>query len=259
MPAQSPLPSIKAWPLSRFHFIKHYVIILSLLETKDRRTMGGQKGVKLLDFWVSPFGQRVRIALAEKGVEYDYHEENLAAKSELLLKSNPVNKQIPVLIHGSRSVCESLIIVQYIDEVWSDKNRILPSDPFSRAQSLFWADFVDKKVYVSGSKLWKLKGEEQEEGKKEFVEAIKTLEAELGDKKYFGGEYFGLVDIAMVPFTAWFDTYEAYSGISVEKEAPKVAAWSKRCKERESVAKTLPDPEKVYDFVGLFRKTLGVE
>jgi glutathione S-transferase len=52
--------------------------------------MASEKGVVLLDFWVSPFGQRVRIALAEKGVEYKYKEENLAEKSELLLKSNPV-------------------------------------------------------------------------------------------------------------------------------------------------------------------------
>ncbi|KAG0467807.1 hypothetical protein HPP92_017135 [Vanilla planifolia] len=221
--------------------------------------MAGEKGVKLLDFWASPFGQRVRIALAEKGVEYDYHEEDLATKSELLVKSNPVYKKVPVLIHDGRPVCESLIIVQYIDEVWPGKNTIVPSDPYSRAQARFWADYVDKKVYVTGSKLWKLKGEEQEEGKKELVEIIKTLEGELGSKKYFGGESFGLVDITLVPFASWFYVYEAFGGISVEREAPKLAAWAKGCKERESVAKTLPDPEKVYEHVISLRKRYGVE
>jgi Glutathione S-transferase, N-terminal domain len=52
--------------------------------------MASEKGVMLLNFWVSPFGQRACIALAEKGVQYEYKEENLAEKSELLLKSNPV-------------------------------------------------------------------------------------------------------------------------------------------------------------------------
>ncbi|KAG0466144.1 hypothetical protein HPP92_017724 [Vanilla planifolia] len=221
--------------------------------------MAGEKGVKLLDFWASPFGQRVRIALAEKGVEYDYHEEELAAKSELLLKSNPVYKKIPVLIHDGRPVCESLIIIQYIDEVWPGKNTFVPSDPYSRAQARFWADYIEKKVYVTGSKLWKLKGEEQEECKKELVEIIKTLERELGSKKYFGGESFGLVDITLVPFASWFYVYEAFGGISVEREAPKLAAWAKGCKERESVAKTLPDPEKVYEHVISLRKRYGVE
>jgi glutathione S-transferase len=104
--------------------------------------------VVLLDFWASGFGMRVRIALAEKGIKYEYKEEDLRNKSELLLKMNPVHKKIPVLIHNGKPVCESLIIVQYIDEVWKDRCQLLPSDPYQRAQARFWADFVDKKVYL---------------------------------------------------------------------------------------------------------------
>ena len=108
-----------------------------------------QGKVVLLDFWPSSFGMRVRIALAEKGIEYEAKEENLLAdKSPLLLESNPVHKKIPVLIHNGKPVCESLNIVEYIDEVWSHKSRLLPSDPYSRAQAKFWADYVDKKVFI---------------------------------------------------------------------------------------------------------------
>lgn len=108
------------------------------------------KEVVLLDYWPSPFGMRVRIALAEKGVDYEYREEDLSkGKSELLLKMNPVHKKIPVLVHNNRPVCESLIIVQYIDEVWSHKNPLLPSDSYHRALARFWADFIDKKVWFS--------------------------------------------------------------------------------------------------------------
>ena len=102
--------------------------------------------VVLLDFWPSMFGMKVRIALAEKGIKYEFKEEDLKNKSPLLLEMNPINKQIPVLIHNGKPVCESLIIVQYIDEVWNDKSPLLPSDPYQRAQARFWADFVDKKV-----------------------------------------------------------------------------------------------------------------
>ncbi|KAH8518074.1 hypothetical protein H0E87_000037, partial [Populus deltoides] len=101
--------------------------------------------VTLLDFWASPFGMRVRIALAEKGVKYEYSEQDLRNKSALLLQMNPVHKRIPVLVHDGKPICESLIIVQYIDDVWKDKAPLLPSDPYHRAQSRFWADFVDKK------------------------------------------------------------------------------------------------------------------
>lgn len=102
--------------------------------------------VVLLDLWVSPFGMRVRIALKEKGINYESKEENLSNKSSLLLKMNPIHKQIPVLIHNGKPICESLIIVQYIDEVWKDKAPLLPSDPYERAHAKFWADYVDKKV-----------------------------------------------------------------------------------------------------------------
>ena len=102
--------------------------------------------VVLLDFWPSMFGMRVRIALAEKGIEYEYKEEDLRNKSPLLLEMNPIHKKIPVLIHNGKPVCESLIIVQYIDEVWKDKSPLLPTDPYQRAHARFWADFVDKKV-----------------------------------------------------------------------------------------------------------------
>ena len=105
--------------------------------------------VVLLDFWPSRYGMRVRIALAEKGIKYEYKEEDLKNKSLLLLEMNPINKKIPVLIHNGKPVCESLIIVQYIDEVWNDKCPLLPSDPYQRAQARFWADFVDKKVLPS--------------------------------------------------------------------------------------------------------------
>lgn len=101
----------------------------------------------LLSFWASPFGIRVEIALAEKGIEYKYIEEELlGSKSPLLLRENPVHNKIPVLIHNGNPVCESLLIVEYIDEVWNDKSPLLPSDPYQRANARFWADFIDKKV-----------------------------------------------------------------------------------------------------------------
>jgi len=102
--------------------------------------------VVLLDFWPSSFGMRLRIALALKGIKYEAKEENLSDKSPLLLEMNPVHKKIPILIHNSKAICESLNILEYIDEVWHDKCPLLPSDPYERSQARFWADYIDKKV-----------------------------------------------------------------------------------------------------------------
>ena len=102
--------------------------------------------IVLLSTWPSMFGTRVRVALAEKGLKYEYKEEDLWNKSPLLLMMNPVHKKIPVLIHNGKPISESMIIVEYIDEVWNHKSPLLPTDPYQRAQARFWADYVDKKV-----------------------------------------------------------------------------------------------------------------
>ncbi|KAF5812433.1 putative glutathione transferase [Helianthus annuus] len=208
--------------------------------------------VILLDFWVSVFGQRVRIALAEKGVHYENREENPQNKTPLLLEMNPVHKKIPVLIHQGKPVCESNIIVQYIDEVWHDDKSpsLLPSDPYLRAQARFWADFVDKKVYEAGKKIWMTEGEEDRQvAKKELIEVLKVLEGQLGEKPYLVGESFGLADIALIPFSVWFHAFGKMTmNMNIERECPKLAAWVNRCMEREAVSKSLPHPHKIYEF-----------
>ncbi|KAL4341285.1 hypothetical protein GQ457_08G006430 [Hibiscus cannabinus] len=216
-------------------------------------------GVVLLDFWPSMFGMRVRIALAEKEIKYEYIEQDLRNKSDLLLQMNPVHKKIPVLVHNGKPICESLVQVQYIDEVWKNQAPLLPADPYKRATARFWADFVDKKMYDSGSRVWKTKGEEQEAAKKEFIGNLKLLEGELGDNLYFGGDGFGYVDVALVPFYCWFYAYEQCGNFSIEAECPKLIAWAKRCMQKESVAKSLADPEKVYGFLLQLKKAYGIE
>ncbi|KAK4594421.1 hypothetical protein RGQ29_018199 [Quercus rubra] len=188
--------------------------------------------VILLDTWLSMYGMRVKIALAEKGIKYEYKEEDLLNnKSPLHLEVNPIHKKTPVLIHNGKPVCESLIIVQYIDEVWNDKSPLLPSDPHQRAHAKFWAHFVDKKI----------------------------LEGELNDKSYFGGEKFGFADLSLVTFYSWFHAFEVFGNINIEAECPKIVAWAKRCLQKETLAKSLADQKKVYEAVGQLRKIPGLE
>ncbi|KAJ9128569.1 hypothetical protein P3X46_010979 [Hevea brasiliensis] len=213
----------------------------------------------LLDLLPSPFAARVRIALAEKGLNYESREEDLSNKSPLLLKMNPVHKQIPVLIHNGRPICESMVIVQYIDQVWNHKSPLLPSDPYRRAHARFWADYIDKKIYPIGRMLWASKGEVKEASKKDLIECFKILEGELGDKPYFGGESFGYIDLALIPFYSFFYTFETLGNFSVVVEFPKLMDWAQRCLLKESVSKSLCDQRNVYEAVLEIRKKLGAE
>lgn len=89
---------------------------------------------------------RVKIAQGGKRcVALEDRAENLfGGKSELLLKSNP-HQKVPVLLHDGKPICESTIIVGYIDEAWPTE-PLLPTCPYARAHARFWADFIDKKV-----------------------------------------------------------------------------------------------------------------
>ncbi|XP_010476863.1 PREDICTED: glutathione S-transferase U26 [Camelina sativa] len=213
--------------------------------------------VILLDYWPSMFGMRTKMALAEKGVEYEYKETDPWVKTPLLLEMNPIHKKIPVLIHKGKPICESLIQLEYIDEVWSDTYPILPSDPYLKSQARFWADFIDRKFYDPSWKIWATVGEEHAAVKKELLEHFKTLETELGDKPYYGGEVFGYMDIALMGYYSWFKAMEKFGDFSIEKEFPKLTTWTKRCLERESVVKALADSDRIIEYVYVLQKKFG--
>ncbi|RWR97935.1 2-alkenal reductase NADP+-dependent-like protein [Cinnamomum micranthum f. kanehirae] len=101
------------------------------------------------------------------------------------------------------------------------------------------------------SQIWKSKGEAQEAVKKESIDSLKPLEGELEDKPFYDGKSLEYVDVVLVPFVFWFYTYETDNNFSIENECPMLIALVKSCMQKESVSKVLPNPHKVYDFVGL--------
>ncbi|KAJ7284266.1 hypothetical protein O6H91_Y342200 [Diphasiastrum complanatum] len=162
--------------------------------------------VKLLSFWSSPYGLRVIMALEAKGVKYELIEEDLSAKSQLLLESNPV-----LFLNLSSSFL-------YVDEAWpEDESRpgFLPKDPYGRAITHFWSDFVDKKA----------KGEEKEGALKELYDNLITLEsgfAKLDAKPFFNGPS-GYADISLAPFVAWLPSFFGAGSAIRKHPAAKVA------------------------------------
>ncbi|CAA7036995.1 unnamed protein product [Microthlaspi erraticum] len=114
-------------------------------------------------------------------------------------------------------------------------------------------------MYSAQRKVWASRGEEHEAGTKEFIELLKTLEAELGDKPYFGGDRFGYVDIGLIRFYTMFPAYDKFGNLSIESECPKLIAWGNKCLQRESVAESLPESDKVTIFISEFRKISMVD
>ncbi|KAM3341045.1 putative glutathione S-transferase [Capsicum galapagoense] len=181
--------------------------------------------VKLLGFWYSPFTHRVEWALKIKGVEYEYIEEDRNNKSSLLLESNPIHKKVPVLIHNGKPICESMVILEYIDETFEGPS-ILPKDPYDRALARFCAKFLDEKVPAVVSTFLRV-GEEREKGKEDVCEMLKVVDNELKDKKFFVGDKFGFVDMAANLIGLWLGIFQEASGVvlATSENFPNFCAW----------------------------------
>ncbi|CAH8355058.1 unnamed protein product [Eruca vesicaria subsp. sativa] len=212
--------------------------------------------VKVIGAWASPFVMRPRVALNLKSIPYEFLEETFGSKSELLLKSNPVQKKIPVLLHGDKPVCESSIIVEYIDETWSTSGpSLLPSTPYDRAIARFWASYLDEKWFRSLRSILKAEGEEEKkaaiaqvEEENSFIEKA-FIDCSKG-KAFFNGEHIGYLDIAFGSFLGWLRATELLSGHKLVDEAktPSLSKWAEQFCNDPAVKPVMPDTAKLAEF-----------
>ncbi|KAF8378368.1 hypothetical protein HHK36_029707 [Tetracentron sinense] len=217
--------------------------------------------VKLIGSWASPFVIRAMIALKIKSISYEFLQETFGSKSKLLLQSNPIHKKIPVLIHAEKPICESLIIVQYIDEVWTSGPTILPSDPYDRAIARFWAAYIDDKWFPSviGLARGQLEGEAKEAAIEQMSVGFVLLEEAFvkcsEGKGYFGGEKIGYLDIALGCFLGWIRVTEKMIGMKVIDEAktPCLVGWAERFCADSAVKEVMPEIEKLEEFAKLLQ------
>ncbi|AAD32886.1 F14N23.24 [Arabidopsis thaliana] len=177
--------------------------------------------VKLIGSWASVYVMRARIALHLKSISYEFLQETYGSKSELLLKSNPVHKKMPVLIHADKPVCESNIIVHYIDEAWNSSGpSILPSHPYDRAIARFWAAYIDDQVH------------------------------RFQGKPFFNGDHIGYLDIALGSFLGWWRVVEldANHKFLDETKTPSLVKWAERFCDDPAVKPIMPEITKLAEF-----------
>lgn len=217
--------------------------------------------VKLHGMWASPWVRRVTIALKIKGIPYEYYEEDLKNKSQLLLQYNPVKKLVPVLVHEGRPIAESLIILEYIDETWTNSPMLLPLDPYQRAKVRFWADFINLQLFEKLREVVKARNDlEEEKVIKEIQESMNKLEANVKDlysgATHVNGENMEILDILMITLLPIIDGVE--EAISVKfihpENFPLAFSWMKSGGGVPFVQETAPDHEKLVKFLRKLRQ-----
>ncbi|XP_074317007.1 glutathione S-transferase U9 [Silene latifolia] len=183
--------------------------------------MEEEKEVRVHGMWASTYSKRVELALKIKGIPYEYVEEDLMNKSQALLEYNPIHKKIPILVHNGKPIVESLVILEYIDEVWPDHApKLLPQDPFQRARVRFWAGFLQNQLLESVLKLFKSSEEEQEKALDELHEKMTIMEQEMGDLipkdvSSIQIKSLGLLDIQVISTLGAYKAQEQVLGVKV--------------------------------------------
>jgi len=182
-------------------------------------------GLTLIDAPRCPYCARVRIALAEKGVEYETVVIDLDDRPAWLYEKNPLGR-VPVLEDDGWALPESAVIIEYLDEMYPEPS-LLPLDPEARAAARLrifrYGDFTRPYYALRRG---------QTGAEIEFAEALAALDATLADDPYLTGQAFGLADVAYVP---WVIRARDLLGVSLTATA-HVDAWLARLVERPSVA-----------------------
>jgi len=219
----------------------------------------------------STCSQKVRLCLAEKGLEWESQLVNLATNehlTEAYLKLNP-NGVVPTLIHDDAVITDSGVICEYLEEVYPE-TPMMPEDPVERALVRSWVRYMDEvptaAIRVPSFNmafLPRYKDQDDAEfqaqqadvrpirkqfyermGRKGFDNAevdaalgqlrstLARMETRLDTANWLSGDVFGLADIIALPLIDRMEDLDFYQ--VWKNDFPNSADWYVRSMARES-------------------------
>lgn len=197
--------------------------------------------LRLISHKLCPYVQRAAIVAAEKHIDFERIDIDLANKPDWFLKLSPTGK-VPVLEvvdDGGRVhvLFESSVIAEYLDEI--SGNSLLAADPLQRARTRAWIEYASATLADIG----KLYSAADFAGFEAAIAALaarfETLEAEVAGP-FFAGSRFGLADAAFAPVFRYLDVFERELDVTLVPRGRKLAAWSEETGIRPSVIGAVP-------------------
>ncbi len=202
----------------------------------------------------STFSQRTRVVLVEKGVDFTPIEIDLQNKPDGYTQISRYGK-VPAIKYGDVEIYESSIINEYLDEVFPEP-ALLPREPAAKAIARIWIDYANTRLVPAFNKFLRGKdSQEQEQGRKEFTEALLYIEQEgLGKGDYLLGDQFSLVDISFYPWFERLPVLEHFRKFTLPAETPRLQTWWNLVRDRSSI-QAVENPVDFY--LQRFAKVLG--
>lgn len=203
----------------------------------------------LFHLWLHPFSRKVRIVLAEKGLEFDLKLEKTWERRTEFLALNPAG-DVPVLVEPDGTVLSnSWVICEYLEEMYPSVN-LLGDDALQRAETrrlVSWFDvkfnrevtenLVGEKMMKRFLKLGEPHGPSIRAGHANIHYHLDYIGFLTEKRTWLAGDRFSLADIAAASHISAVD----YIGDVPWDEHLAARDWYARVKSRPSFRAILED------------------
>ncbi|MBI2234003.1 MAG: glutathione S-transferase family protein [Micavibrio aeruginosavorus] len=203
----------------------------------------------LYHLWLHPFSRKVRIALAEKKLDFELRIEKVWERRTEFLALNPAG-DVPVLVErDGTTLANSQVICEYLEEVYPEVN-LLGFDPVQRAETRrlgSWFDvkfnrevtdnLVGEKLMKRFLKLGEPHGPSIRAGHANIHYHLDYIGFLTEKRKWLAGDHFSLADITAASHLSAID----YIGDVPWDEHQAARDWYARVKSRSSFQPLLED------------------
>ncbi|MBJ7409167.1 MAG: glutathione S-transferase family protein [Phenylobacterium sp.] len=203
--------------------------------------------ITLYDHPFSPYAQKVKISLREKGLAFEAPMPGglgAGGAQGAFVEASP-RAEVPALVDGDVRIFDSTIILEYLDDAYPEP-AMRPVSAAERARVRMLEEVMDTHFEAINWGLSEIRWFRRAEG--EAAEALIAaaraqtdgfyawLEKELADREWFNGEAFGWGDLSVVPYLNG-----SVGHGHPPPEGSKLAAWLARANARPSVAACVAD------------------
>lgn len=195
---------------------------------------------------LSLFTAKVRIALAEKGLDYErvevpFTKAGYAPKHPKVLEINP-KAQVPVFVDDDVVLWDSTVIVEYLDEKWPSP-RLFPDDARGRAHVRMAELHADEvffpQVWTLIANVFYGAGEAKQiaAAKGALAEEYAALDARLKGRDWIAADRFNPADVTYRLATLFASTL----GAAPSPDLTNLGEWIARMDAKPSVVHDLAD------------------
>ncbi|MHB1538927.1 MAG: glutathione S-transferase family protein [Solirubrobacteraceae bacterium] len=186
--------------------------------------------MRLYDSRVSGNCYKVRLLLAQLGVEYERHEVDVidrSGRAGLLGEMNPALRIPTIVLDDGRALAESNAIMWY----FADGTSLSPADAFERAKVLQWLFFeqYSHEPYIAVLRYWltiarSAPSQSELDAKRAGgYAALAAMERQLGATPFLVGEAYTIADVGLYAYTHVANE----AGLDLSRH-PAVVGWLER-------------------------------